>query len=177
MFYRAREQELGNTLKEYNASYQWLRPFVTELIKINSGTCAHVVCNEEMHMHSWCYSLGVLQHAIRKAGCYVTSMDMTHFTNTFFNGRLVMLVCKDRDNHNIPVAIGCCPTEDTDEYISFLQYTVFKSEMLREHFKKCTIISDRDKGLRRAIHNTFLTEGAGHIACTKHVLRCVLTRK
>lgn len=124
---------------------------------------------------------GVLAEATLNSMICVRAIDAGHMTHHDFDGVTMIMEMISGNGKRLPLAVAICDVENTENYEYFIDMICSYDEQIRGegplriflNDPRRVIISDRDKGLHKAIENKLPLSLHRH--CFKHIERNFLS--
>ena len=169
--YRARTNVIDKLDMHYNDSFSLLKLWGDEVVHCNPGTIF------EYKTRTWpsgqkefvSAAMALPLASLEKACLPVSGLDGTHSRHHIYNGVYLTFTLLTSEGTTLMVAWAVVTTESEDTWKWFLE--ILRKAGLDVFLKSDkVVITDRDKGLLKTVHNTL---DVFHFKCTWHLLRNV----
>ena len=165
-FYRAKAKAMVKIHGSVKDQYAILQDYCQQIMHLNPGSTALLKTSlvDERRIFERVY---ICLAACKSGFKYcrpVIGLDGC-FLKGFCKGMLLVAIGMDANNSMLPIAYAVVEKENTDSWTWFCE--LLKQDLDVEDTSRLTFISDRQKGLERAIQSVF--EGAEVRFCVRHL--------
>uniref|UniRef100_A0A0D3CGT6 SWIM-type domain-containing protein n=1 Tax=Brassica oleracea var. oleracea TaxID=109376 RepID=A0A0D3CGT6_BRAOL len=147
--YRGRRLAANKVRGTPKESYSLLYCYMHMLEQVNPDTITRVVVDEGKKFKFLFWALGASIEGFR-AMRKVFVVDATHL-KTVYGGVLFIATAQDSNHHNYPIAFGVADGEKYESWLWFME----QLKSVISDLPGLVILSDRNKGLIKAVHQVF----------------------